>query len=158
MSDKECIVRVENVSKVFGKDVVLENINTEICKGDIIAIIGPSGCGKSTFIRMLNMLEKPSKGDIYIDGIDLCDPKVDINKMRERIGMVFQHFNLFPNMTIKDNITLAPIKTKLMGKEEAEKKAEELLRRVGLLDKADAYPDSLSGGQKQRIAIVGPLP
>ena len=157
MSDKECIVRVENVSKVFGKDVVLENINTEICKGDIIAIIGPSGCGKSTFIRMLNMLEKPSKGDIYIDGIDLCDPKVDINKMRERIGMVFQHFNLFPNMTIKDNITLAPIKTKLMGKEEAEKKAEELLRRVGLLDKADAYPDSLSGGQKQRIAIVRAL-
>ena len=122
MSDKECIVRVENVSKVFGKDVVLENINTEICKGDIIAIIGPSGCGKSTFIRMLNMLEKPSKGDIYIDGIDLCDPKVDINKMRERIGMVFQQFNLFPHMTVLKNLTIAPMKLLKMPKEEAEKK------------------------------------
>ena len=157
MSAKECIVKVENVSKMYGKNLVLENINTEINKGDIIAIIGPSGCGKSTFIRMLNMLEEPSKGDIYVDGIDLCDKKVDINKMRQRIGMVFQHFNLFPNMTIKENITLAPVKTKLMSKEEADKKAEELLKRVGLSDKADAYPDSLSGGQKQRIAIIRAL-
>ena len=157
MSDRECIVKVENVSKMFGKNMILENINTEICKGDIIAIIGPSGCGKSTFIRMLNMLEKPSKGDIYVDGIDLCDPKVDINKMRQRVVMVFQHFNLFPNMTIKENITLAPVKTKLMGKEEADKRAEELLSRVGLLDKAEAYSDSLSAGQKQRIAIVRAL-
>ena len=157
MSDRDCIIKVENVSKTFGNDMVLENINTEICKGDIIAIIGPSGCGKSTFIRMLNMLEEPTKGSIYVDDINLCDKKVDINKMRQRVGMVFQHFNLFPNMTIKENITLAPVKTRLMGKEEADKRAEELLNRVGLLDKAEAYPDSLSGGQKQRIAIVRAL-
>lgn len=157
MSDKQCIVKVENVTKTFGDNVVLQDINTQVYKGDIIAIIGPSGCGKSTFIRMLNMLEEPTKGSIYVDDINLCDKKVDINKMRQRIGMVFQHFNLFPNMTIQENITLAPVKTKLMSKAEADKKAEELLKRVGLADKAQAYPDSLSGGQKQRIAIVRAL-
>lgn len=157
MSDKQCIVKVQNVTKKFGDHVVLQDINTEVYKGDIIAIIGPSGCGKSTFIRMLNMLEVPNKGAIYVDDINLCDKKVDINKMRQRIGMVFQHFNLFPNMTIRENITLAPVKTKLMSKEEADKKAEELLKRVGLADKAEAYPDVLSGGQKQRIAIVRAL-
>ncbi len=157
MSDKNCIIKVENLSKAYGDNVVLENINTEVNQGDIIAIIGPSGCGKSTFIRTLNMLEQPTGGDIYIDGIDLMDKKVDINKMRQRVGMVFQHFNLFPNLTILENITLAPVKTKQMSKKEAEEKARQLLERVGLLDKADVYPDTLSGGQKQRIAIVRAL-
>lgn len=157
MSDKNCIIKVENLSKSYGDNVVLENINTEVNQGDIIAIIGPSGCGKSTFIRTLNMLEQPTGGDIYIDGIDLMDKKADINKMRQRVGMVFQHFNLFPNLTILENITLAPVKTKQMSKKEAEEKAKQLLERVGLLDKADVYPDTLSGGQKQRIAIVRAL-
>ena len=157
MSDKNCIIKVENLSKAFGDNVVLENINTEVNQGDIIAIIGPSGCGKSTFIRTLNMLEVPTGGDIYIDGIDLMDKKVDINKMRQRVGMVFQHFNLFPNLTILENIILAPVKTKQMTRKEAEEKARQLLDRVGLSDKADVYPDTLSGGQKQRIAIVRAL-
>lgn len=157
MSDKNCIIKVENLSKAYGDNVVLENINTEVNQGDIIAIIGPSGCGKSTFIRTLNMLEEPTGGDIYIDGIDLMDKSVDINKMRQRVGMVFQHFNLFPNLTILENITLAPVKTKQMTKKEAEENAMQLLERVGLADKAEVYPDTLSGGQKQRIAIVRAL-
>ena len=154
---KECIIKVENMTKSFGKDVVLQNINTEVCKGDIIAIIGPSGCGKSTFIRTLNLLEQPTEGAIYVDGENIMDKKVDINKIRQKVGMVFQHFNLFPNLTILDNITLAPVKTGQMSAEAAEKKAMELLERVGLADKAKAYPDTLSGGQKQRIAIVRAL-
>ena len=154
---KECIIKVENMTKSFGKDVVLKDINTEIYKGDIIAIIGPSGCGKSTFIRTLNLLENPTTGRIYVNDVDITDKKVDINKIRQKVGMVFQHFNLFPNLTILENITLAPVKTGQMNKEEAEKKAVELLERVGLLDKASAYPDTLSGGQKQRIAIVRAL-
>lgn len=157
MNDKNCIIKVDNMTKSYGDLVVLENINTEVYKGDIIAIIGPSGCGKSTFIRTLNLLETPNDGAIYIDGINITDKKVNINKMRQRVGMVFQHFNLFPNLTIRENITLAPIQTKIMSKEDAKKKADELLERVGLLDKADAYPDTLSGGQKQRIAIVRAL-
>ena len=157
MSDNQCIIKVENLTKAYGKNIVLENVNTQVNKGDIIAIIGPSGCGKSTFIRTLNMLETPDGGSVYIDGVNLCDKKVDINKMRQRVGMVFQQFNLFPNLTIRENITLAPIKTKLMTKEEANRKAEELLERVGLSDKAEVYPDTLSGGQKQRIAIVRSL-
>lgn len=157
MSDKECIIKVEDMTKAFGDNVVLEHVNTEVDKGDIIAIIGPSGCGKSTFIRTLNMLETPNEGAIYLDGVNLMDKKVDINKMRQRVGMVFQHFNLFPNLTIKENITLAPVKTKLMSQEEANQKAENLLERVGLSDKADAYPSTLSGGQKQRIAIIRAL-
>ena len=154
---KECIIKVENMTKSFGKDVVLKDINTEIYNGDIIAIIGPSGCGKSTFIRTLNLLEQPTAGAIYVHDVDITDKKVDINKIRQKVGMVFQHFNLFPNLTILDNITLAPVKTGQMSQEEAEKKAMELLERVGLLDKAKAYPDTLSGGQKQRIAIVRAL-
>ena len=154
---KECIIKVENMTKSFGKDVVLKNINTEICKGDIVAIIGPSGCGKSTFIRTLNLLEQPTEGAIYVDGVNIMDKKVDINKIRQKVGMVFQHFNLFPNLTILENITLAPVKTGQMTAEEAEKKAMELLERVGLSDKAKSYPDTLSGGQKQRIAIVRAL-
>ena len=154
---KECIIKVENMTKSFGKDVVLKDINTEIYKGDIIAIIGPSGCGKSTFIRTLNLLEQPTAGAIYVHDVDITDKKVDINKIRQKVGMVFQHFNLFPNLTILDNITLAPVKNGQMSQEEAEKKAMELLERVGLLDKAKAYPDTLSGGQKQRIAIVRAL-
>ena len=154
---KECIIKVENMTKSFGKDVVLKEINTEIYKGDIIAIIGPSGCGKSTFIRTLNLLEQPTEGAIYVDGENIMDKKVDINKIRQKVGMVFQHFNLFPNLTILNNITLAPVKTGQMSEEEAKKKAMELLERVGLADKAEAYPDTLSGGQKQRIAIVRAL-
>ena len=154
---KECIIKVENMTKSFGKDVVLKDISTEIHKGDIIAIIGPSGCGKSTFIRTLNLLEQPTEGAIYVDGENIMDKKVDINKIRQKVGMVFQHFNLFPNLTILDNITLAPVKTGQMSEEDAKKKAMELLERVGLSDKATAYPDTLSGGQKQRIAIVRAL-
>ena len=154
---KECIIKVENMTKSFGKDVVLKEINTEIYKGDIIAIIGPSGCGKSTFIRTLNLLEQPTEGAIYVDGENIMDKKVDINKIRQKVGMVFQHFNLFPNLTILNNITLAPVKTGQMSEEDAKKKAMELLERVGLVDKAEAYPDTLSGGQKQRIAIVRAL-
>ena len=157
MSDKDVIIKVDHMTKSYGDNVVLGDINTVVNKGDIIAIIGPSGCGKSTFIRTLNLLEKPDSGSVLLDGQDLMDKKVDINKMRQKVGMVFQHFNLFPNLTIRENITLAPVKTKLLSKEEASKKADELLERVGLSDKADAYPDTLSGGQKQRIAIIRSL-
>ena len=157
MSDKDVIIKVDHMTKSYGDNVVLEDINTVVNKGDIIAIIGPSGCGKSTFIRTLNLLEKPDSGSVLLDGQDLMDKKVDINKMRQKVGMVFQHFNLFPNLTSRENITLAPVKTKLLSKEEASKKADELLERVGLSDKADAYPDTLSGGQKQRIAIIRSL-
>ena len=122
---KECIIKVENMTKSFGTDVVLKDINTEIYKGDIIAIIGPSGCGKSTFIRTLNLLEQPTAGAIYVHDVDITHKKVDINKIRQKVGMVFQHFNLFPNLTILDNITLAPVKTGQMSQEEAEKKAME---------------------------------
>ena len=156
MSDNT-IIRVKNMTKAYGDNVVLENINTEIKQGDIIAIIGPSGCGKSTFIRTLNLLEQPTKGELYIDGENILEKGHDINKMRQKVGMVFQHFNHFPNMTILKNITLAPMKTKGISKEDAEKLAMSLLTRVGLEDKANAYPDTLSGGQKQRIAIVRAL-
>lgn len=156
MSDNT-IIRVKNMTKAYGDNVVLENINTEIKQGDIIAIIGPSGCGKSTFIRTLNLLEQPTKGELYIDGENILEKGHDINKMRQKVGMVFQHFNLFPNMTILKNITLAPMKTKGISKEDAERLAMSLLTRVGLEDKANAYPDTLSGGQKQRIAIVRAL-
>lgn len=157
MNAKNCIIKVENMTKAFGENVVLENINTEVYQGDIIAIIGPSGCGKSTFIRTLNMLETPTSGAIYVDGVNLVEKGTDINKMRQKVGMVFQHFNLFPNLSVLKNITLAPIKTGKMSESEANEKAMELLRRVGLEDKANAYPDTLSGGQKQRIAIVRAL-
>ena len=136
---------------------MLKGITTTIRKGDVLALIGPSGCGKSTFLRSLNMLETPTGGHVLFEGIDMTDASVDINHVREKIGMVFQQFNLFPNMTIKENIMLAPVKLGKMTKEEAEKKAMELLERIGLADKADAYSTQLSGGQKQRIAIVRSL-
>lgn len=158
MSDNgKKLIEVKNLTKKFGDHTVLDGITTDICQGEVVAIIGPSGCGKSTFLRSLNLLEMPTSGQILFEGIDLTDKSVDINKVRQKIGMVFQQFNLFPNHTIKDNITLAPVKLGLMTKEEADKKAMELLERVGLPEKADSYPSMLSGGQKQRIAIVRAL-
>ena len=151
------MINVENLSKNFGNLKVLKNISTTINKGEIISIIGPSGSGKSTFLRCINKLEEPTEGHIYIDGMDLMDKKTDINKIRERVGMVFQHFNLFPNMTVLDNLTLSPIMVKKENKEEAEKYALSLLEKVGLSDKANSYPTQLSGGQKQRIAIARAL-
>ncbi len=151
------MIYVEDLHKSFGNLQVLKGINQHIAKGEKIAVIGPSGSGKSTFLRCLNMLEVPTKGKITIDGAEITAPGSDINKIRQKMGMVFQQFNLFPHKTVMENITLAPITLKKMHKEEAETKAEELLRRVGLLDKAAAYPAQLSGGQKQRIAIARSL-
>ena len=151
------MINITNLYKNFGDLEVLKNISTEIKKGEIISIIGPSGSGKSTFLRCINKLEEPSSGHIYIDGMDLMDKNTDINKVRERVGMVFQHFNLFPNMTVLDNLTLSPIMVKKESKEEAEKYALSLLEKVGLSDKASSYPTQLSGGQKQRIAIARAL-
>ena len=159
MSDNtnEIILEVKDLKKSFGDHVVLESINTTVRKGEVIAIIGPSGCGKSTFLRSLNLLETPTEGHVLFHEQDLTDKSVNVDELREKIGMVFQHFNLFPNMTIRRNITLAPTKLGLMSKEDADKKANELLARVGLSDKADAYPNQLSGGQKQRVAIARAL-
>lgn len=151
------LIDVHDLHKAFGEHQVLKGIDIQICKGEVIAIIGPSGCGKSTFLRSLNLLEVPTDGIISFEGTDITDASVDIDVMREKIGMVFQQFNLFPHKTVKENIMLAPVTLKLMSKEEAEKKALELLKRVGLPDKADSYPDMLSGGQKQRIAIARSL-
>ena len=151
------MINITNLHKNFGDLEVLKNISIEIKKGEIISIIGPSGSGKSTFLRCINKLEEPSSGHIYIDGMDLMDKNTDINKIRERVGMVFQHFNLFPNMTVLDNLTLSPIMVKKENKEEAEKYALSLLEKVGLSDKANSYPTQLSGGQKQRIAIARAL-
>ena len=151
------MINVENLSKNFGDLKVLKNISTTINKGEIISIIGPSGSGKSTFLRCINKLEEPTEGHIYIDGMDLMDKNTDINKIRERVGMVFQHFNLFPNMTVLENLTLSPVMVKKESKEEAEKYALYLLEKVGLSDKANSYPTQLSGGQKQRIAIARAL-
>lgn len=154
---KDVLIETIGLCKSFGDNEVLKGISTTISKGEVIAIIGPSGCGKSTFLRSLNLLEVPTDGKVMFEGTDITDKKVDINKMREKMGMVFQQFNLFPNMTIKQNIMYAPVTLKKMTKEESEKKAEELLERIGLADKAAAYPDSLSGGQKQRVAIIRAL-
>ena len=151
------MIDVKNLSKSFGDHLVLDNISEHIYPGEKVVIIGPSGSGKSTFLRCLNLLEEPSSGTIVFDGHEITDPKADINKIRQQMGMVFQHFNLFNNMTIRKNITLAPVQTGLMSKEEADEEATRLLKRVDLLDKADAYPSQLSGGQKQRIAIVRAL-
>ena len=151
------MINVENLSKNFGDLKVLKNISTTVNKGEIISIIGPSGSGKSTFLRCINKLEEPTEGHIYIDGMDLMDKNTDINKIRERVGMVFQHFNLFPNMTVLENLTLSPTMVKKESKEEAEKYALYLLEKVGLSDKASSYPTQLSGGQKQRIAIARAL-
>ena len=157
MSDKKVLIEVKDLCKSFGNVNVLNGISTEIAQGEVVAIIGPSGCGKSTFLRSLNLLEEPTSDVITFEGTDITDKSVDINKMRQKIGMVFQQFNLFPNYTVKGNIMLAPVQTGLMNKEEASKRADELLMRVGLSDKADTYPAMLSGGQKQRIAIARAL-
>ena len=151
------IIHTEHLNKTYGDEVVLEDINIDIKKGEVIAVIGPSGCGKSTFIRTLNLLEKPTSGEIYFDDICITDKKTDIYEVLPKMGMVFQQFNLFNNMTIEKNITFAPMKHKLMSEEEAKDKAKELLKRVGLEDKGDAYPSQLSGGQKQRVAIARAL-
>ena len=151
------MIAVEHLTKRFGRNLVLDDISETIREGEKVVVIGPSGSGKSTFLRCLNLLEQPTKGTITFDGEVITDPKTDIDVVRRKMGMVFQHFNLFPNMTIRKNITLAPVKTKLMGQEEADALALSLLKRVNLEDKADAYPNQLSGGQKQRIAIVRAL-
>ena len=151
------MIDVKNLSKAFGDHLVLKDISEHIYPGDKVVIIGPSGSGKSTFLRSLNLLEEPSAGTITFDGVEITDPKTDIDQVRRKMGMVFQHFNLFPNMTIKRNITLAPVRTGLMTQAEADETAMQLLRRVGLEEKAEAYPNQLSGGQKQRIAIVRAL-
>ena len=151
------MISVHNLKKSFGNVQVLKGINIEIRKGECVCIIGPSGSGKSTFLRCLNLLEVPDEGEIIIEGESILEKRKDIDKYRENVGMVFQHFNLFNNLTIMNNITLAPVKLKLMGEEEAKENALKLLKRVGLEEKADAYPASLSGGQKQRIAIVRSL-
>ena len=151
------MIDVKNLSKSFGDHLVLDNISEHISPGEKVVIIGPSGSGKSTFLRCLNLLETPTRGTITFDGTVITDPKVKIDQIRQQMGMVFQHFNLFPNMTIRKNITLAPVRTGLMKQQEADEAAVALLKRVGLEDKADAYPAQLSGGQKQRIAIVRAL-
>ena len=151
------MISVKNLCKSFGDHQVLKDINEHITPGEKIVIIGPSGSGKSTFLRCMNLLERPTSGQIIFDGIDITDPKTDINKVRQHMGMVFQHFNLFPHKTIMENITLAPVRLKLMKSEEAKEEALRLLKLVNLEEKADAYPGQLSGGQKQRIAIVRSL-
>ncbi|MDO4659964.1 amino acid ABC transporter ATP-binding protein [Streptococcus sp.] len=150
----ETLIRIEELHKSFGKNEVLKGINLEIKRGEVVVIIGPSGSGKSTLLRSMNLLEEASKGKAIFEGVDITDKKNDLFAMREKMGMVFQQFNLFPNMTVMENITLSPIKTKGESKEVAEKRAQELLEKVGLPDKATAYPQSLSGGQQQRIAIA----
>lgn len=156
-NNSNTLIKVSNLSKSFGDNLVLDNISTDIKKGEVVAIIGPSGSGKSTFIRSLNLLEVPTSGNIIFESNDITKSDTDINLVRQKIGMVFQQFNLFPNLTVNDNITLAPIKLSLMNKNDADKKSNELLKSIGLLDKKDVYPSTLSGGQKQRIAIARAL-
>ena len=151
------MIKVRNLQKSFGDNHVLNGIDVDIRKGECVCVIGPSGSGKSTFLRCLNLLEKPEEGEIFMNGQDIMDQKLNVDKYRENLGMVFQHFNLFPNMTVKQNITLAPVRLKKWTKEEADTKAIELLRKVGLERKADTYPNKLSGGQKQRVAIARAL-
>jgi polar amino acid transport system ATP-binding protein len=153
-ADSKLAVKVDRLYKSFGNLKVLREITTEIHKGEVIAIIGPSGCGKSTFLRCLNLLEIPTSGKIYIDGVDITLPQADIMKIRQKVGMVFQHFHLFPHMTVLQNVIYAPVKVKQVAKDEARLKGLELLEKVGLSDKAEVYPSKLSGGQKQRVAIA----
>jgi len=155
--NQETLIEVKDLRKAFGENEVLTGITTDIKRGEVVVIIGPSGSGKSTFLRSLNLLETPTGGTVLFEGINITDPKTDIDLHRQKMGMVFQHFNLFPHKTILENITLSPVVLKKMTKDEAVQKAEELLGRVGLLDKKDTYPEQLSGGQKQRIAIVRSL-
>lgn len=151
------MIHVKNLHKSFGKNEVLKGIDEHVTKGEVVVVIGPSGSGKSTFLRCLNLLEDPTSGEIIFEGNNITDKSTNINKIREKMGMVFQQFNLFPHKTVKQNITISPISVKGLSKEEADKKADELLTMVGLTDKAEAYPSSLSGGQKQRIAIARAL-
>jgi len=151
------VIETKDLKKIYGDHVVLNGITETIQKGEKVVVVGPSGSGKSTFLRCLNLLEMPTSGEVWFEGNNITDPKCDINKLRQKMGMVFQQFNLFPHLSVKENITLAPIKLLGMKKEEADKKAIELLTRIGLQDKADAYPNQLSGGQKQRIAIIRAL-
>ena len=151
------MIKVENLTKSFGKHLVLDGISTTVERGEVVAVIGPSGSGKSTFLRCLNLLETPTSGRIVVDGIEMTDKRTDITRARQKIGMVFQHFHLFPHMTVMDNITFAPVKVKGVSPDAARRKAMELLEQVGLADKADAYPSKLSGGQKQRAAIARSL-
>ena len=155
--NNEVLIKVDQLTKSYGDHVVLDRISTTISKGEVVAIIGPSGCGKSTFLRSMNRLEEPTSGHIYFEGTDITDPNVSIDRVRQRIGMVFQQFNLFPHKTILENIMMTPLILKMGSKDEIRKKALNLLDRVQLSDKADAYPDMLSGGQKQRIAIARAL-
>lgn len=157
MTTKETLIKVENLQKSFDKIDVLKGIDTEIKKGEVVCIIGPSGSGKSTFLRCLNLLEEPTGGKIFFGDVDITDPKTNINLHRQKMGMVFQQFNLFPHMTVLKNMTIAPIKVLGISKEEAEERAMKLLERVGLADRANSYPSQLSGGQKQRVAIVRAL-
>ncbi len=156
-NSSDVMIHIENLKKSFGDDNILNGITTDIKKGEVLVILGPSGCGKSTFLRCLNLLEKPNEGHIYLDGVDITDHKTDINIQRQKIMMVFQHFNLFPHKTILENLTIAPIKLKKMSPEKANEKAMALLKRVGLEEKANTYPKQLSGGQKQRVAICRAL-
>lgn len=156
-NNNEALIKVENLCKSFGKLEVLKNITQSIFEGEVVSIIGPSGSGKSTFLRCLNLLEKPTSGNVFFEGVNLTDKKVNIDKHRQKIGMVFQSFNVFPHLTVLENIILAPVLERKIPKEEAEKQAISLLERVGLEDKWDAYPTKLSGGQKQRLAIVRAL-
>lgn len=157
MTTNETLIKVDGLKKSFGKVDVLKGIDIEIKRGEVVVIIGPSGCGKSTFLRTLNLLEQPTGGHIYFNGADITDPKTNINLHRQKMGMVFQQFNLFPHMTVLKNMTLAPIKLLGLSKEDAQKRALELLEKVGLADRANSYPSQLSGGQKQRVAIVRAL-
>ena len=157
MAGNNEMIHVNHLSKKFGKLTVLDDISTVFCRGEVVSIIGPSGGGKSTFLRCLNLLEQPSSGEILFDGVNICDRNTDINQHRQKMGMVFQQFNLFENMNVLKNLTAAPVKIKKMPREQADEKAMQLLARVGLTDKAAAYPSQLSGGQKQRIAIVRAL-
>ena len=157
MSESNHMIKVDNLSKSFGELRVLDGISTHIDQGEVVVLIGPSGCGKSTFLRCINMLEKPTDGKVWLDDMELTDPSCDLNLQRQKMMMVFQHFNLFPHMSIMENITIGPIKLMKKTKEEAEKSARALLKKVGLSDKAEAFPTQLSGGQKQRVAICRAL-
>ncbi len=156
-TDSEVLIEIRNLGKSFGDHEVLKDISLDVHKGEVISIIGPSGCGKSTFLRSINLLEKPTSGCIKVEGVDILDPDTDVDMLRRKIGMVFQSFNLFPHKTVKENVMLAPVKLKIMTEEEASEKADMILKRVGLLNKADQYPSRLSGGQQQRVAIARAL-
>ena len=156
-TDSEVLIEIRNLGKSFGDHEVLKDISLDVHKGEVISIIGPSGCGKSTFLRSINLLEKPTSGSIKVEGVDILDPDTDVDMLRRKIGMVFQSFNLFPHKTVKENVMLAPVKLKIMTEEEASEKADMILKRVGLLNKADQYPSRLSGGQQQRVAIARAL-